>query len=210
MTVDPAVLPVVERATRWRDNGALIADVARLGYLRREWLTLDPTFGEGTWWRQWRPDRLVTHHYPTDGTDFCDLPHPDKFFDAVAFDPPYVARGGRSTAGVELRSTNARYGLDDCPATPEELQELIDVGVGEMGRVLKPGGILLVKCQDYVSSGDVFLGTVKTYQWASKIGFKLEDYFDMLTRPRPQPHRVQRRARANTSRLWVFRKARRP
>jgi hypothetical protein len=200
---------VIERATRWRDNGELVAAVAQLGYLRKEWLTLDPTYGEGTWWREWQPDVLVTHRRPTDGSDFTDLPWGDDTFDAVAFDPPYVARGGRKTAGVELQSTNARYGLDDCPATPELLQELIDAGLDEMVRVTVPGGIILVKCQDYVSSGKLFPGTLYTYEHADWLGLKLEDIFEMVTTPRPQPHDRQVRVRANTSRLYVFRKPRR-
>jgi hypothetical protein len=199
-------LEPVERATRWRTNGELIADVARLGYLRQEWLTLDPTFGEGTWWSTWRPFRLVTHHHPTDGVDFRHLPHGDGVFDAVAFDPPYVARGGRKTAGVELRSTNERYGLNDCPATPELLQALINDGLAEMVRVVRPGGNVLVKCQDYVSSGQLFPGTIFTFDHARSLGLRLEDIFDMVTTPRPQPHGRQVRVRSNTSRLYVFRK----
>jgi hypothetical protein len=32
-------------ATSWRSNAELIADCAALGYLRANWLTLDPTYG---------------------------------------------------------------------------------------------------------------------------------------------------------------------
>ena len=33
---------------KWSSNAALIADCARLGYLRKEWRTLEPTYGYGT------------------------------------------------------------------------------------------------------------------------------------------------------------------
>lgn len=34
----------------WANNAELIADCARLGYLRSDWLTLDPTYGNGRFW----------------------------------------------------------------------------------------------------------------------------------------------------------------
>lgn len=37
-------------ATAWKTNADLIVDCARLGYLRKEWITLDPTYGRGLWW----------------------------------------------------------------------------------------------------------------------------------------------------------------
>lgn len=32
---------------KWPSNGHLIADCARLGYLHKDWRTLDPTYGFG-------------------------------------------------------------------------------------------------------------------------------------------------------------------
>ena len=37
-------------AQYWKDNAALIADVAKL-YLDADVRTLDPTWGRGGWWR---------------------------------------------------------------------------------------------------------------------------------------------------------------
>ena len=39
----------------WPTNAAMIADVARLGYLKDTDVILDPTYGKGAWWRVWAP-----------------------------------------------------------------------------------------------------------------------------------------------------------
>jgi tRNA G10 N-methylase Trm11 len=201
-------------AHSWRTNAELIADVAKLGYLRREWLTLDPTWGRGKWWTIWAPDggKLVRHDLHTlDGVSFTDLPHEANTFDAVAFDPPYVSIGGRKTAGVKYGAgMHAAFGLTDAPRTPIGLQLLIEEGMAECDRVLKPRGYLLVKCQDYVSSGKYWPGTFFTTQYATHYGLGLElvDRFEhVATHPRPQPAgRRQVHARRNLSTLLVFRK----
>lgn len=172
-------------ADHWKDNAELVLDLVELGYLSKRWKTLDPTYGEGVWWREWRPRVLITHDIELDGVDFRKLPEEDATFDAVAYDPPYVALGGRKTSTID--QFNQQYGLGDAPKTPALLQELINDGLDEMYRVLKPGGILLCKCMDYVSSGRVWWGTDHTNDYAVEIGFRKLDRLDMVGHPGPQP-----------------------
>lgn len=197
-------------AHAWPTNADLIADVARLGYLRAEWVTLDPTFGRGIWWKKWRPDELVAHDLAIDGVDFRDLPYADDTFDAVAFDPPYIAPGGRATStlgairrgpvteridngrGPKRRTREGsdfhdRYGLVDAPKTPAGVQELLEQGLAEVGRVVKPGGVVLVKCQDYITSGRLWLGTHRTLSHALELGFDVVDRLEHVAGVRPQP-----------------------
>jgi SAM-dependent methyltransferase len=218
-----ATQPVMA-ASRWKSNADLIADVARLGYLRPEWRVLDPTWGRGKWWSKWRPLELVaTDLRPanelgapfTGGVDFRHLPFPSASFDAVTFDPPYVSVGGRSSTGMP--DFHDRYGMTDAPSSPAQVQELINAGMAECRRVVRPGGTLLVKTQDYVSSGKLWPGTHHTLSAAFELELELVDRLEHISRPRPQPPRSladgtpapQRHARRNLSTLFVLRRPRR-
>jgi hypothetical protein len=125
--------------------------------------------------------------------------------------------GGRRTSTIQGMHT--RFGMnathDDGSAlfsTPAELQQIIDDGMTEMVRVVKPRGIILAKCQDYIWSGRLWEGATLTRQHAVSLGCEVVDRLDMVTSPRPQPStnrdgtpRRQVHARRNLSTLWVLR-----
>ena len=195
----------IDAAHRWPSNAHLIEDVARLGYLRAEDYTLDPTHGQGVWWRRWRPERLVRTdiipaNAPDGPADFTTLPWPGDVFDAVAFDPPYRLNG-RPDPGFDIKyGTQARAGW-------QERHELIRQGITECFRVLRPEGILLVKCQDQVCGGRVRWQTHEFTEHAEEQDSRLVDSLLMIGgRPQP-PGRRQVHANHNYSTLLVFRKA---
>lgn len=207
---DVAVAPVAHRpvlaADRWNTNADLIVDVARLGYLRHEWRTIDPTYGRGIWWQRWRPAELICHDRDTlDGVDFRHLPHPDGAFAAATFDPPYVLMGGReTTTKVDFAD---RFGILDAPRTLPELEALITDGFTDVHRVVRPGGVVLVKCKDAVTSGGLWSGSYLVLRHAEALGATLADRFLFVTAPGPTPWDHQIHARHNYSELLVFRKA---
>lgn len=179
----------------WTTNAAMIADVARLGYLTGR--VLDPTYGRGKWWTVWRPAELVTHDLRTDGVDFRHLPHPDGSFDAVTFDPPYKLNG------TPTDRIDAPYGVDVVD-TRDGRHDLIRAGMTECARVLAPSGYLLVKCQDQVNGGKVRWQTHDFAAHGISLGLALVDSLVMLAY-RPQPAgRRQVHARRNYSTLLVF------
>jgi hypothetical protein len=184
----------VMAATAWPTNAHLIEDCARLGYLRKEWDVLDPTYGKGTFWKRWCPLGLVGHDLKTDGVDFRDLPYPDRTFEAVTFDPPYKLNGTPS-------DPDERYGVD-VPASIKGRHQLMLDGLDECARVLAGRGRLLVKCQDQVASGRVHWQTHMMTARAEAHGLRLVDAMLMLTTPRPQ--RSQVHARRNYSTMLVF------
>jgi hypothetical protein len=188
--------------TAWKTNAHLIEAVASLGYLQRDWVILDPTYGLGTFWRRWRPDTLIAHDYAVDGEDFRKLPYPDRTFNATAFDPPYKLNG------TPTPIVDARYGVD-VPTRWEDRMQLCVDGITECARVTDK--ILLVKCQDQVCRYEVRWQTRVFADHAEAQGFRLVDRFDRLG-SRAQPGegegtgtaRTQRHARRNSSTLLVL------
>lgn len=208
-------------ANSWPTNGHLITECVRLGYLKPTDHVLDPTGSKQAWWKVWRPDRLTVLNTAADGTDFRTLDYPDRTFDTIAYDPAYVATGGRETSTI--KGMHDRYGMNGPEThTPEQVQAQIDEGLTEMVRVVKPartkrdGGIILVKCKSYIWSGSFWPGAHYTWQHAMLLGLVQVDEFHHVGSPGPQPKRtradgrpaVQQHARQNVSTLLVLRKPR--
>lgn len=133
----------------YRDNADLIAHVARLGYLDGH--VLDATYGEGTFWRDFKPDFLVTNdlYKPADNAwDFLDLPCRDGAFDSVVYDPDYKLNGTPA-----LEEMDARYGVGEDMVNRQKRLDKMTVGAIECYRVARK--FLLVKCMDMVEGGKV-------------------------------------------------------
>lgn len=181
-------------AYAWKTNGDLIADVARLGYLRRDLLTLDPTWGKGRWWTRFQPDQLIRHDlYTLDHVDFRQLPEDDESVERVAFDPPYVCPGGRKTSTIQ--EFHERYGMAEVPKNPEGLAAMNHQGLKEITRVLVPKGIVVVKCADYITSGHYWPGVYLMERQADALGLRMLDRFEHIGHRRAQPLGRTRKAR---------------
>ena len=194
-------------AQDWQSNAHLILDVVRLGYIRRDDFVLDPTYGKGTWWKLYRPENLTCHDLKLDGVDFRRMPRDySNRFDVVAFDPPYVSKGGRTSSGIP--EFDDRFGLDEAPGTPRELQSLICDGMTELKRCIVPHGIMMVKTMNYISSGKYFPGRFFTEQHGLALGFDIVDEFVHYSQSASMqpPGRRQKHARNNYSQLLIFRK----
>jgi len=132
-------------------NADLIARIAPL-YLTGS--VLDVTYGRGGWWRRFRPEPFTFHDIELDGVDFTALPHADRSFDAVCFDPPYIPQGGTNH---DAKNFHEAFGLRQ--RSQSELYDLFADGIAECARVTDQW--LLVKCMDYVNSGRLNLGHMK-------------------------------------------------
>lgn len=189
----------------WPTNAHLIADCARLGYLRPTDRVLDPTYGKGTFWKVWKPDALTA----SDGiasksplgraVDVRHLPWPDKYFDSSVYDGPYKLNG---TSRPEDEFVDERYGVHEKARWQDRMALLAD-GTVECARVTERH--LLVKCQDQVVSGKKRWQTTWVTEAAEKAGFGLVDRFDFPSyRPQPMEGRTQRTAHVCSSQLLVF------
>lgn len=202
--LDDLVSDIIYAAHPWPDNAALIEAAAKLGYLRKEWRTLDPTYGKGNFWTRWQPANFIkTDLHPNAqgvmAMDFRKLEFVDGFFEAVVFDPPYKLNG------TPTEKVDSPYGVH-IPTRWQDRIDLMQRGQKECARVLKNGGFLLSKCQDQVVSGKVVWQTDIMTNQGMFDGLVKVDRLDILTNPRPQPHSRQMHARRNSSALLVFRK----
>lgn len=208
----------------WKSNAEMIDAVFWMHVFQKRWAqdrmvdVLDVTYGRGLWWTDMldvrveppaadpfdrrgiftdRPLRAVIrgHDYRHDGVDYRHLPEEDETVDVVAFDPDYIAPGGRDTSTVA--EFNDRYGLKGTYETPEQLQFTINAGVREAARVVRPQGLILVKCANYVSSGKVWPGEFRTIENALNLGLVVEDIFVYPggTGPQPEKHRTCQRCK---------------
>lgn len=166
----------------------------------------DLTYGRGMWWRRFRPDPFVMHDIDTtkgDGVDFRHLPEADGTYDAVTFDPPYIAPGGLSTSTVpEYRDG---FGLDQ--RSTSSLWLLIGAGLYEAARVTKRGGFVLAKCMDAVDGSRLDLGHVRMIELGRLIGLQVHDLIVHVTGSGPGGHNIRTvlRCRRHHSYLIVFR-----
>lgn len=186
---------MVRAAHAWQNNGVMIAEVSRLGYLNGK--VCDLTYGSGTFWSVIWPNGLVMHDARTDGVDFRMLPEPADTYDAVVFDPPYKLNG---TPDPDV---DWRYGIDE-KSTWQDRMELMRLGLREAIRVTRR--YVLMKCQAQVCSGAVRWQDIEAVRWAEEAGARLIDRFDMLGTSRPQPMdgREQKHAHGRPSTLLVF------
>lgn len=215
-------------AGKWNTNAALLADCARLGYVKGD--TLDPTYGEGNWWTPgpWEPAvaelGVLDLHVTTCDLfkygggvlkmDYRDLHYGDNQFDSVVFDPPYVSKGGRTTSGIP--EFDERYGIGtvDGPKTPADLWAYNQLGFWECVRVLKPGGYLCMKSKDYISSGQLqpvthwILRDALDGPTGKVYSVRYVDRLEHVGAEPQQPDddRKQRHARRNLSTMLVFKK----
>lgn len=194
----------------------------------------DVTFGRGVFWK--KVDRssykllasdlaldLPGEREPDveykDGVDCRALPYSDASVDAVILDPPYMegfyrrlnhqAGSGTHTAFRKAYS----QGMDakpekGAPKWHDAVTELYLEAGREAWRVLKPGGKLIVKCQDEVSANLQRMTHVEIITGYEALGFYTKDLFVVVRTNAPAMSRVvtQEHARKNHSYFLVFMK----
>jgi DNA modification methylase len=89
-----------------------------------------------------------------------------------------------------------------------DLWKWYDECLVEFHRILKPGGFLIFKCQDTVSSGKQWLSHVHIINEAEKLGLYTKDFFvlNAKNRIKGHNHQVQKHARKFHSYFIVFEK----
>lgn len=188
-----------------KNNAELIVQCRDLGYMSDDWITLDPTYGLGRFWTLWRPlDLVASDLNPARSplgvpVDFTNMPYCGTPFDAAVLDAPYKLNG---TGGSH--ASDVAYGVATAGGRWQDRMQLCRDGITECHRVLRPGGYLLVKCQDQVCSGQVRWQTIDFTNHAVGLGMRLVDMLH-LSSYRAQPAGVRQvHARRNYSTLLVL------
>ncbi len=195
----------VKSCQEWSTNGHLIADVAKVGYLRKRTTILDCTFGLGTFWKQWSPTESMFVGCDLDPrlspcgepVDFRKMPFLSRSFRVVVFDPPYKLNG------TPDEDVDERYGVH-VPQRWQDRMKLCRRGLDECCRV--SDDLILMKCQDQVCSGKLRSQTIEFTNHAATHGFGLRDRFDMISY-RDQPKGVRQvHAAHNLSTLLILKR----
>jgi hypothetical protein len=207
VTYEPRLFAVPIQSVIQGDNGQLIRQVWDLLGIHDDAVVLDATYGLGNFWTDVRPAKLIAHDLDPlkgDGVDCRALPEDDASVDVFVLDLPYVIQGGRETSTIP--GMLDAYGLNDGPRSKRDLFANHHQAMREARRVLRPGGWLLVKCADAVSSGRRVWLRDFVVDIGRALGFTKYDELVHYSRTGPQPNddREQKHARRAHSFLVIF------
>lgn len=188
-------------------NNVLIERVARL-YAADGDRVADVTYGKGGFWKgvdTTRFDLLTTDRMT--GVDFRHLPYDSESLDVVVLDPPYIYNP-KGTVKSSISSVyQANESQPEIGGTTSAVVDLYEEGMAEAERVLRPGGLLWVKCQDGIESGKPRWTHITLAHIGLELGYAMRDLFVLVQPSQPTirwPH--QYHARKNHSYLWIMEK----
>ena len=190
------------------DQEEILENIIRL-YIPSGGIECDSTFGNGNFYKRISVPRYAYDLNPRNGAEYGDsrnLPLADESISSLMFDPPFLATKGKSLQTDKGNIINRRFGVYP---TEKELHDFYTESIKEGSRVLKKDGILIVKCQDKVSSGKQYMSHVYIFNEATRLGFVVKDLFILLAKNRwvaDWQKKNQQHARKYHCYFWVFQK----
>ncbi len=197
------------------DNSKVFPQVLRL-HVPKGSTVADVTYGSGIFWKNIPQDEYKL--LPTDietGVDCRNLPYQDSSLDCVVLDPPYMeglyrretghlAGSGSHGAFRETYSNGAA--TNGGPKWHGAVLDMYFKAGAEAHRVLRKGGVLIVKCQDEVSANTQRLTHVEIINHYQGFGFYAKDLFVVIRSNNPCITRLRKQvhARKNHSYFLVF------
>lgn len=197
------------------DNSKVFPHVLRL-HVPGGSTVADVTYGGGIFWKNIPKDEYKV--LPSDietGVDCRNLPYTNSSLDCVVLDPPYMEglyrreRGHLAGSGshAAFRETYSNGGATN--GGPKWHGAVLDMyfrAGAEAFRVLRNGGVLIVKCQDEVSANTQRLTHVEIINHYEGVGFYAKDLFVVVRSNSPCITRLKNQvhARKNHSYFLVF------
>jgi hypothetical protein len=141
---------------------------------------VDLTYSKGIFWRNFPKPKYCFDILPIHGTIQAsaeNIPLSSESATSVMFDPPFIIKDvkGREPTGIIEKRFSAFKSIED-------LWHFYESAIIESRRILKPGGILVVKCQDTVSGGRQYISHYQVIQSAERIELYCKDIFILLAR----------------------------
>lgn len=155
------------------DQDKILRDIMRL-YNDGMPFDADVTYSKGVFWKKLPQPRMKFDLEP----QFNDvikasansLPLENDSVKSIVFDPPFMPSQSPNNPGkIKTRFTAFN--------SVAEMWKLYETAMWEFWRVLQPGGIVVVKCQDTVSSSKNYFSHFEVEKYARDIGFEQLDLF---------------------------------
>ena len=195
------------------DQGEIIRSILQL-HVPAQHIDCDMTYSKGMFYKgtgvtepTYKFD-IVVQFDDVVKADCRALPLEDSSMSCVMYDPPFLATKGPSLQQENANNRiNKRFGVY---SSEKELHTFYRDSLKEAYRILQTNGILIVKCQDKVSSAKQYMSHVFIINEAEKLGFYTKDLFILLAKQRLVADwqvRNQRNARKYHSYFIVFQKS---
>lgn len=193
------------------EQSVIINNILKLYIPSRE-IDVDPTYSKGNFYKKTiipEPKYKFDLYPQTEDTveaSSDNLPLGDKSVNSIMFDPPFVVGTPNSSKGkLGSNIITNRFGSYK---NIEDLWKYYDASMMEFSRIIKDGGVLIVKCQDTISSSKQYLSHVEMINYGIRYGFYCKDLFIQTTKNRilSGKHKIQMHARKYHCYWLVFTK----
>ena len=187
-------------------NTEALESISKL-YLNGMRFDLDPTYSKGNFYKTFPRPKYVSDILPQ--YDYVkkecstNLGYAENSINSICFDPPFLIGYGNCKKNKNISAV--RFGIFKYY---KNLLEYYEKSVIEFSRIMKKGGILAWKCQDYSTNPVTkYFMHIDVYNIATNNEFKCWDLFVLVSKNRIyNPNLPQRQSRKFHSYWYVFKK----